>query len=57
LPYGRVASKIFVDYHLDNGGVSQYEKFNYFLKESVQVHAVDQGPSLEILLHTYVDYA
>lgn len=32
LPYGRDAALELVEYHVRNGGVSRYEKFDYFLR-------------------------
>ena len=31
--YGKEASNLLVSYHLQNGGISRYHKFNYFLNE------------------------
>ena len=31
LPYGQTAAQALVDYHLQNGGISRYRKFEYFL--------------------------
>ena len=35
LPYGENAARAMVDFHVSNGGISRYEKFNYFLREIV----------------------
>ncbi len=36
LPYGGNAAKALVDYHIKNGGISRYEKFEYFLKNIIK---------------------
>jgi len=33
LPYGQSAAQALVDYHVQNGGISRYRKFEYFLQE------------------------
>lgn len=48
--YGTPAADALVQYHMNNGGVSRYRKFEYFLTEIVP----DQtGPGLEDLLERY----
>ncbi len=37
IPFGNEASKALEDYHLINGGISRYEKFDYFLTSIVQI--------------------
>ena len=62
LPYGEGAAKELVEYHVLNGGVSRYKKFDHFLSVIVPRHctAADQSPSrygfstmLEKLLDEY----
>jgi phosphoglycolate phosphatase-like HAD superfamily hydrolase len=50
LPYGIEAADALVNYHVANGGVSRYDKFQYFL--DVIVHG-QSGPDLAALLATY----
>lgn len=50
LPYGISAAKKLVDYHLENGGISRYKKFAWFLDKVV---ANQPGPNLEQLLLNY----
>jgi len=51
LPYGTNAAEALVDYHLENGGISRYVKFAYFLKNIVKTNAKET--KLNILLHDY----
>jgi len=51
LPYGEELAQQFVDYHVDNGGISRYSKFNTFLADIVPEGAL--GPSLDELLSVY----
>lgn len=51
LPYGEDAARSMVDYHLSNGGISRYEKFNYFLTEIVS--SGQKGPDKEELLEYF----
>ncbi|MGE8328338.1 HAD family hydrolase [Pseudomonas urmiensis] len=51
LPYGKLAAQALVDYHVTNGGVSRYKKFDYFLTELIS--EVDPNYGLEQLLRTY----
>lgn len=53
LPYGEAAAAQLVTYHLENGGVSRYRKFSYFLDSVV---AGLDGPDLESLLCAYQNY-
>ena len=50
LPYGESAAQQLVDYHVANGGISRYKKFEWFLHE---VATGINGPSLEQLLDNY----
>lgn len=52
LPYGKDAANAFVKYHTDNGGISRYKKFAYFL-ESIAPKV--EGPNLDELLERYAD--
>jgi len=51
LPYGESAAQSLVDYHVQNGGVSRYKKFAYFLENLVAPGQV--GPDLDALLYRY----
>ncbi|MGM0433326.1 MAG: HAD family hydrolase [Pseudomonadota bacterium] len=51
LPYGEQAAQALVEYHKRHGGISRYQKFEYFLDQIVS-SAVD-GPSLDELLSTF----
>ncbi|WP_447926359.1 HAD family hydrolase [Vreelandella sp. EE27] len=50
LPYGEIAASRLVDYHVNNGGISRYKKFAYFL-EGIAVG--QSGPGLDELLDSY----
>lgn len=50
LPYGEGAAQALLFYHIENGGVSRYQKFSYFLNNIVEGQF---GPSLDALLRTY----
>ncbi len=51
LSYGEQAARSLVDYHVKNGGISRYKKFELFLNELVSQEA--EGPNLEELLTLY----
>ena len=53
LPFGEVAARSMVEYHLRNGGVSRYEKFTYFLDEIATATPVR---SMDELLGAYSAY-
>jgi len=54
LPYGKTAAQALVNYHVANGGVSRYLKFDYFITQLVPQHASNiTGPNLEELLANY----
>lgn len=56
LPYGEAAAQALVDYHVANGGISRYRKFEYFLDTLVARHARDtDGPGLQSLLNAYAE--
>lgn len=56
LPYGEAAAQALVDYHVANGGISRYRKFEYFLDTLVAQHAPGtDGPGLQSLLNTYAE--
>lgn len=56
LPYGEAAAQALVDYHVANGGISRYRKFEYFLDTLVAQHARDTaGPGLQRLLDAYAE--
>lgn len=50
LPYGVVAAKQLVDYHVTRGGISRYKKFAWFVENVVAGQA---GPNLDELLAAY----
>lgn len=54
LPYGERAANALVDYHVENGGVSRYEKFDYFLREIVP--EAEHGPGLKELLSEFANH-
>lgn len=51
LPYGEGYAQALVDYHVKNGGVSRYKKFQYFLDEIVA--GKRNGPPLSVLLERF----
>jgi phosphoglycolate phosphatase-like HAD superfamily hydrolase len=51
LPYGHQAAQALVDYHVSNGGISRYKKFEYFLCNLTNANA--DGPGLDALLDVY----
>lgn len=51
--YGDEPAQALVDYHIQNGGISRYAKFEYFLTEIMQ-QAVEQD-DLETLLISFAD--
>ncbi len=51
LPYGQNLARALVDHHRNNGGISRYRKFDYFLSHLVPEGT--QGPSREELLAAY----
>ena len=53
LPYGESAATALVDFHVENGGVSRYEKFDHFLRKIVPEGK--QGPGLKDLLVEFAD--
>lgn len=56
LAYGEQAAQELVKYHVENGGVSRYKKFKYFLDEIVPNLANKvSGPNLEALLENYAE--
>ena len=50
LPYSEAAARQLVDYHVRNGGISRYKKFDYFLNVIV---AGQDGPGLDTMLESY----
>jgi phosphoglycolate phosphatase-like HAD superfamily hydrolase len=56
LPYGEAAAQSLVDYHVNNGGISRYKKFDYFLR-TVLGKSVYDDAELGNLLDTYAHYA
>lgn len=54
LPYGKAAADELVKYHVSNGGISRYKKFEYFLEKVAPVFSASvDGPNLEELLESY----
>jgi phosphoglycolate phosphatase-like HAD superfamily hydrolase len=51
LPYGKVAAKLLVEYHVARGGISRYKKFEWFMRE-VQGQ---EGPDVNQLLDAYAN--
>ncbi|MGK7950233.1 MAG: HAD family hydrolase [Xenococcaceae cyanobacterium] len=51
LPYGEQAAQSLVDYHVQNGGISRYKKFELFLNELIPQGT--EGPNLDELLRIY----
>lgn len=51
LPYGEAAAQALVAWHVANGGISRYRKFEHFLSEIVP--AGTAGPDLPELLASY----
>ena len=51
LPYGVLAAKRLVKYHVENGGVSRYRKFDYFLRNLIEPS--QPGPCIDRLLADY----
>ncbi len=51
LPYGKAAAQRLVDYHVQNGGISRYAKFAYFMEHLIEPGLA--GPVLEELLSRY----
>jgi phosphoglycolate phosphatase-like HAD superfamily hydrolase len=51
LPYGCIAAEELKNYHVENGGISRYKKFEYFLNTIVA--GSRDGPSLASLLEAY----
>jgi phosphoglycolate phosphatase-like HAD superfamily hydrolase len=57
--YGVQAASALLEYHVKNGGISRYEKFEYFLKVILPEYyrkystSVKTVPSLNFLLETY----
>jgi len=52
LPYGEPAAQALVDYHVRTGGVSRYQKFDYFLRSILRKDAVTEA-ELRQLLDSY----
>lgn len=51
IPYGEAAANALVSYHLRNGGISRFRKFEYFLEHIVPPDI--SGPTLDELLAAY----
>jgi len=57
LPYGEQAAQALVDYHVANGGISRYKKFEYFLSHILGRSDVGDAEELKNLLEAYADKA
>jgi len=55
LPYGTSAARMLQEYHVQNGGVSRYRKFQWFLTEVVGQHEPDPN-QFQDLLDRYAAY-
>tara|TARA_Y100000780_G_C13692173_1_gene420003 strand:+ start:5235 stop:5891 length:657 start_codon:yes stop_codon:yes gene_type:complete len=54
LPYGEVAARMLMEHHTLNGGISRYEKFNFFLESILPKHSKPgHTPTLDELLKSY----
>ena len=53
LSYGEQAAQSLVEYHIKNGGISRYKKFELFLRELIPKGA--KGATLEELLQLYAE--
>lgn len=51
LPYGETAARALVEYHVANGGISRYKKFELFLSKMSSDKI--EGPGLDELLKCY----
>jgi len=51
LPYGEATAQALVDYHVANGGISRYQKFDYFLEHLVPPGL--SGPSREEMISSF----
>ncbi|MGJ7548727.1 HAD family hydrolase [Pseudomonas alloputida] len=52
LPYGKQAAEALARYHVENGGISRYKKFSYFLE-----HIIPQQANNDIVDTLLSDYA
>jgi phosphoglycolate phosphatase-like HAD superfamily hydrolase len=43
LPYGKKFAETLVQYHIQNGGISRYQKFEFFLKEIVKLEVTEEN--------------
>lgn len=55
LPYGESAARALVDHHVENGGISRYKKFNYFLEKIIPENS--HNVSIDGLLDDYARHA
>lgn len=56
LPYGESAAKDLVEYHIANGGISRYSKFEFFMKQIIPKHRHNlTDPNIDTLLNSYSD--
>lgn len=56
LPYGEAAAQALMDHHINNGGISRYEKFSYFLDKITPIHSpAIKGPDMDSLLADYAE--
>ena len=57
-PWGERLANLLVDYHVANGGISRYQKFEFFIDTLIPLYLPDatpgiDGPGLNELLDTY----
>ena len=59
LPFGEPASSVLVNFHMQNGGVSRYAKFEHFVDSVLPTHAPDVivGDRSELLQNLLAEFA
>ena len=58
LPWGEIGANLLVKYHLDNGGISRYKKFSFYLQDIYPLYG-DKSllkPDLNNLCQNYASY-
>lgn len=56
LPYGEAAANAMIDYHVANGGVSRYKKFDYFVEKILPSYPEIKKPLQKDLLENYANH-
>ena len=56
LPYGKDLANAMVDYHMANGGISRYQKFEYFLNIILPADVESNEHDFETLLENYARF-